>query len=291
MPELYNISVIREVLKRHGFNFSKALGQNFITNPSVCSRMGELSGIDKNSGVIEIGPGIGVLSEELAKRAGKLVCIEIDKKLLPVLDETLAGYDNIKIINGDILRLDLKRLIQEEFSGKKVFVCANLPYYITSPVIMKLLEEKPGIKSITVMVQKEAARRICAEPGTREAGAISLAVRYYTKPRILFNVSRGSFLPPPSVDSSVIRLELLPAPSVTPQNEKLFFKTVKAGFSMRRKTLQNCLLAGFGLSKAETAGIISACGLGANVRAEELSLRNFCDIADKINNSKELLIQ
>ena len=214
MQNLSNISVIRDLLTRYGFTFSKALGQNFLINPSVCPRMAELGGAAPGTGMIEIGAGIGVLTAELAKRADKVVCVEIDSRLLPILDETLGEFDNIRIVNDDVLKVDLHRLIEEEFAGMEVAVCANLPYYITSPILMHLLEEKLPIRSITVMVQKEAAARLTAEPGTREVGAISIALRYYCTPSVLFQVSRGSFMPAPDVDSTVIRLDLLPEPAV-----------------------------------------------------------------------------
>ena len=182
MQNLSNISVIRDLLTRYGFTFSKALGQNFLINPSVCPRMAELGGAAPGTGMIEIGAGIGVLTAELAKRADKVVCVEIDSRLLPILDETLGEFDNIRIVNDDVLKVDLHRLIEEEFAGMEVAVCANLPYYITSPILMHLLEEKLPIRSITVMVQKEAAARLTAEPGTREVGAISIALRYYLHP-------------------------------------------------------------------------------------------------------------
>ena len=168
MEKLSNINTVKDILQRHGFTFSKSLGQNFLINPSVCPKMAEECGVDSDSGVIEVGPGIGVLTNELAKRAKKVVAVELDKRLLPVLDETLGEYDNVKVINEDVMKLDLNKLIEEEFKGMKVCVCANLPYYITSPIVMRLLEEKLSVTSITVMVQKEAAQRICAEVGTRQ---------------------------------------------------------------------------------------------------------------------------
>ena len=183
MENLCNINVIKDVFERHNFSFSKTLGQNFLVNPSICPRIAEDGIRDENYGVIEIGTGIGVLTNELAKRAKKVVAIEIDDRLIPILEETLAEYDNVKIINEDVLKVDLHKLIEEEFEGMNVCVCANLPYYITSPIIMALLESKLKIKSITVMVQKEAATRLCAKVGTRECGAVTFAVRYYSEPK------------------------------------------------------------------------------------------------------------
>lgn len=285
--QLSNIGTIKEILGKHGFTFSKALGQNFLINPSVCPRMAENSGADKGVGVIEVGPGIGVLTCELAKLADKVVSVELDKRLLPVLDETLAEYDNIKIVNDDILKIDLHKLIKEEFEGMEVVVCANLPYYITSPVIMKLLEDKLPIKALTVMVQKEAAQRICAEVGTRQSGAVTVAVNYYSKPVMLFGVSAGSFMPAPKVDSAVIRLDILSQPAVTVEDEKLFFRIVKSAFGQRRKTLSNSLSSGLSLSKSDIQQALENANVPANFRAEQLTMEQLADISNAISNSKK----
>lgn len=275
MENLSNISVIRDVLSRHGFSFSKGLGQNFLINPTVCPRMAEMGNAKPGWGIIEIGAGVGVLTAELARRADKVVCIEIDSRLLPVLDETLAEFDNIKIVNEDVLKVDLHRLIEQEFAGVPVAVCANLPYYITSPIIMNLLEAHLPIASLTVMVQKEAAARLCAEPGSREVGAVSIAVRYYSDPKILFQVSRGSFLPAPDVDSTVIRLDVRDRPPVEVGSEEQFFKVVRAAFSQRRKTLPNTLSAGLGIPKAQAIEMLEKAGIPTNLRAEQLTLDQF----------------
>lgn len=275
MENLSNISVIRDVLSRHGFSFSKGLGQNFLINPTVCPRMAEMGNAKPGWGIIEIGAGVGVLTAELARRADKVVCIEIDSRLLPVLDETLAEFDNIKIVNEDVLKVDLHRLIEQEFAGMPVAVCANLPYYITSPIIMDLLEAHLPIASLTVMVQKEAAARLCAEPGSREVGAVSIAVRYYSDPKILFQVSRGSFLPAPDVDSTVIRLDVRDHPPVEVGSEEQFFKVVRAAFSQRRKTLPNTLSAGLGIPKAQAIEMLEKAGIPTNLRAEQLTLDQF----------------
>lgn len=280
MNKLSDIGTIKEILSRHGFTFSKSLGQNFLINPSVCPRMAEYSGADSGVGVIEIGPGIGVLTNELCKLADKVVAIELDKRLLPVLEETLGEYDNLKVVNADVLELDLHKLIKEEFDGMEVVVCANLPYYITSPVIMKLLEERIPIKAVTVMVQKEAAQRICAEVGSRQSGAVTVAVNFYAKPEMLFGVSAGSFMPAPKVDSAVIRLNVLPNSPVTVDNEKTFFAVVKAAFSQRRKILANSLSSGLSIDKAKVFEILRECDIPENIRAEKLSLQNFADIAN-----------
>lgn len=281
--ELSNIGTIKEILSKYGFTFSKALGQNFLINPSVCPRMAEYGGAEKGVGVIEVGPGIGVLTCELAKRADKVVSVELDKRLLPVLDETLAEFDNVKVVNDDILKIDLKKLIEEEFEGMEVVVCANLPYYITSPVIMKLLEDKLPIKALTVMVQKEAAQRICAEVGTRQSGAVTVAVNYYSTPQLLFNVSAGSFMPAPKVDSAVIRLDIDPQPKVTVNNEKLFFRIIKSAFGQRRKTLSNSLSSGLSLSKAEIIKALETANVPATYRAEQLTMQQLADIANAVD--------
>lgn len=284
--ELSNIGTIKDILGRHGFTFSKSLGQNFLINPSVCPKMAEQSGAKKGVGVIEVGPGIGVLTCQLAERADRVVAIELDKRLLPVLDETLAEYDNIKIINDDILKIDLKKLIETELRGMEVVVCANLPYYITSPVIMKLLEDRLPINALTVMVQKEAAQRICAEVGTRQSGAVTVAVNYYAKPQILFGVSAGSFMPAPKVDSAVIRLDILKEPCVQVEDEKLFFKVVKAAFSQRRKTLPNSLSAGLQISKLTVTNALNRANVPVNYRAEQLTMEQLAKISNAIGSKQ-----
>lgn len=283
MENLSNISVIRDVLSRHGFSFSKGLGQNFLINPTVCPRMAKMGNAQPGWGMIEIGAGVGVLTAELAQRADKVVCIEIDSRLLPILDETLAEYDNIKIVNQDVLKVDLHKLIAEEFPNMPVAVCANLPYYITSPIIMNLLESRLPISSLTVMVQKEAAQRICAMPGSREVGAVSIAVRYYCEPKVLFQVSRGSFMPAPDVDSTVIRLDIRKQPAVDVKREEDFFRVVKAAFSQRRKTLSNTLSSGLSMNKTQIAELLERAGVASNLRAEQLSMQQFADIANALN--------
>ena len=281
MKRLSDISVIKEILTRHGFNFSKSLGQNFLINPSVCPRMAEESGAAMGVGVLEIGPGIGVLTRELCQRAERVVAVELDKRLLPVLDETLSDLDNVKIINADVLELDLNKLIAEEFEGLEVVVCANLPYYITSPVIMKLLEDRLPIRAVTVMVQKEAAQRICAPVGSRQSGAVTVAVNFYAEPELLFGVSAGSFMPAPKVDSAVIRLRVLDEPPVDAEPDK-FFKTVKAAFSQRRKVISNSLSSGLSKSKDEINQILARAEVSPTARAEQLSLEDFSRISKYI---------
>ncbi len=280
MSRLTDISYVKRVLSAHGFTFSKALGQNFLINPDVCPKMAELSGCGENVGVIEIGPGAGVLTYELAQTAYKVVAIELDKRLLPVLEETLAEHHNVKVIQGDAMELDLRKLIEEEFQGKDVVICANLPYYITSPMVMRLLEEKLPILSLTVMVQKEAADRICAKPGTRESGAISAAVHYYSEPELLFKVSKGSFIPAPKVESAVIKLHIRKEPPLHTTDEKFFFRVVKAAFLQRRKTLANSLSSGLSLPKDEILSALNAARIKPTARAEEMTMQNFSDLAE-----------
>lgn len=286
MLELTDIGTIKALLARHGFHFSKALGQNFIVNPSVCPRMADESGIDSESGVIEIGAGIGVLTAELAKRAKKVVCIELDSKLLPILDETLADFDNIEIINADVLKTDLAALIEEKFGGMPVYVCANLPYYITSPVIMTLLESRLPLKAVTVMVQREAAQRLCAPVGSRLSGAVTVAVDYYAEARKLFDVSAGSFMPAPKVDSSVIRLDIREKPGIEVSDEKLFFSMVHAAFSQRRKTASNSISSSTGIPKAVVAEAIERCGFPPSVRAESMTAEQLASLCKALNELK-----
>ena len=273
---------IKEVLSRHGFHFSKALGQNFLINPGVCPRMAAECGAQGCKGVIEVGPGIGVLTWELSQVAQKVCAIELDSRLFPVLEETLTGRDNVKIIPGDVMKLDLNQLIRQEFGGGPVCVCANLPYYITSPVILRLLEEGLPLTSITVMVQKEAAQRLCAAPGERECGAVSVAVHYRSQPKLLFQVGRGSFLPPPKVDSAVLRLDLRQEPPVSVADEDWFFRVSRAAFAQRRKTAANALSATLGLPKPQVEQALAAAGAAENVRAERLTLEQLAALANAL---------
>lgn len=280
MSHLSDPGQIKEVLSRHGFHFSKALGQNFLINGSVCPRMAAECGAGECEGVIEVGPGIGVLTWELSQVAQKVAAIELDQRLFPVLEETLAGCDNVKIVPGDVMKLDLHQLIREEFGGGPVCVCANLPYYITSPVILRLLEEELPLTAITVMVQKEAAQRLCAPPGSRECGAVSVAVHYRSVPQVLFPVGRGSFMPPPKVDSAVIRLDLRKEPPVQVRDEDWFFKVSRAAFAQRRKTAANSISATLGVSKPQVEEALVSAGAPANVRAERLTLEQLAALAN-----------
>lgn len=280
---LTDIGYIRALLERHGFRFSKKLGQNFLVNPSVCPRMAEACGCGPDTGVLEIGPGIGVLTRELSLRAGKVVAIELDDRLPPVLAETLGDRENVEIVQGDCMKLDLTALLRERFGAMPVSVCANLPYYITSPILMNLLESRLPVESITVMVQKEAAQRLCARPGSREAGAVTLAVQYYAQAETLFSVSRGSFLPAPNVDSAVIRLRVRSAPPCAVQDEQQLFRIIRAGFGQRRKTLANALGAA-GFAREQVTAALEACGLSATVRAEALTLEQFAALSDRLKD-------
>lgn len=279
MDNLTNIKFIKDLLSKYGFTFSKGLGQNFLINPSVCPEMAKKSGCE-NIGVIEIGPGMGVLTTELCKTAKKVIAIEVDNRLKPVLDVTLAEFDNVSIIFGDAMKLDLNEIIKKEFGDMPVVICANLPYYITSPIIMKLLESELPIESITVMVQKEAAQRLCAKVGTRDCGAVTAAVSFYAKAEKLFDVSRGSFMPSPNVDSSVIKLDLTKRQPIKVNNKKAMFKIIRAGFNQRRKTLTNSLSSGLGISKTDISSALESCGLKPTARAEELTLDNFAKLSD-----------
>ena len=281
--ELSNINHIKALLQRHGFHFSKALGQNFLIDPTVCPRMAEFATMGEGDfAVIEIGPGIGVLTKELSAFSKKVVAIELDTRLIPILDETLSECDNTEVINADAMKLDLAALIKEKFEGLSVSVCANLPYYITSPIIMGLLEENLPIDNITVMVQKEAAERICAAPGERDCGAVSAAVRYYSNPQILFHVGKESFLPSPKVDSAVISLKLREKPPISPKSEKMFFKCVKAAFAQRRKTVLNSVSATLKIDKAVLSDALESAGISPLKRAEALSMDELCALSDAV---------
>lgn len=282
MENLSNIGTIKDILKRHNFTFSKTLGQNFLVNPSVCPRIAEMGNARKGFGIIEIGTGIGVLTNELAKRADKVVAIEIDSRLLPVLEETLAEYDNVKIINDDVMNVDLHKLISEEFAGLEVAVCANLPYYITSPIIMMLLEQRLPIRSVTVMVQKEAGARLCAPMASRDMGAVTVAVNYFSEPEILFNVSRGSFMPSPNVDSCVVRFNIKDHTPEGVSDEAFFFRIARAAFSQRRKTLANSVSSGMNADKQKTLSAIRAAGLSENVRPEQLTMEQLIAFSNEL---------
>ncbi len=280
--QLTNIGVIKDLFERHGFSFTKSLGQNFLINPTICPKIAEMGGCKSGVCALEIGTGVGVLTQELAKRCDKVVAVEIDTGLKPILEETLAEYDNVEVVFADVMETDLRTLIAEKFGDSEVVVCANLPYYITSPVIMRVLEERLPVKALTVMVQKEAADRICAKPGTRDCGALSCGVSYYSEPKLLFKVNRGSFMPSPNVDSAVIRLDIKENNGLDVKNEKLFFRIVRAAFSQRRKQIINPLSGELGIAKSELAELFTAAGIKQTARAEELTLKDYAALCDKI---------
>ncbi len=278
--DLSNIKTIESILKKHGFSFKKSLGQNFIINPKVCPSMAAAA-CDKTTGVLEIGPGIGVLTKELSLASKRVVAIELDERLKEILPETLSDCNNVEVIYGDAMKLDLKTIISKKFSDcEKVCVCANLPYYITSPIIMMLLESKLPIDNITVMVQKEAAERLCAEVGTRQAGAVTVAVDYYSQAEILFEVDRNSFMPPPKVDSAVIMLKIRDNPKVFLEDEVKFFRLVKACFAQRRKTLINTVSNTTEFKKEDLKKALEKMGLGVTVRSEQLTTEQLARLSN-----------
>ena len=285
---LTDLSVIKKVMGEHSVTFSKGLGQNFLVNPTVCPRMADAvrESTNKPIGVLEIGAGVGVLTKELLERCEKVVCVELDTRLFPVLEDTLSGYDNLTLINGDILKIDLQQVIKEHFEGMEIFVCANLPYYITSPVIMRLLEEKLPFNKIIVMVQKEAGDRLCAKIGSRESGAVTVAVNYYAEAKKLFDVSRGSFFPSPKVDSCVIGLDLIKKGDYDVKDESLFFKMIKSAFAQRRKTILNSVSSGMNIPKDKLSLAIEKAGLSPTARAEALTMEQLVTLANKIYEVK-----
>lgn len=271
------------------FRKKKRYGQNFLTNPAIPKRIAEESGITPEDGVIEIGPGLGILTKELSEKCGKVVAVEIDGELIPLLSERLRGYDNVKVINSDILDIDIPSLISSEFGDMPVCVCANLPYYITTEIIMRLLEGRYGFRTVTVMVQKEVAERFCAKCGSEDYGAVTAVIDYYAEVKKLFTVKAGSFSPKPKIDSAVIRFDIRDSAPVAPTDEKLFFEVIKASFGQRRKTLVNSLFAVFGdrLEKQAIADCISECGFKSDVRGEQLDIAGFAAIADSIEKRKK----
>lgn len=280
---LCSYNEISSLLKRHGFTFSKALGQNFIINERICPAMAQSLNANENTGVLEIGPGIGVLTKELCSVAGKVISVELDNRLFPILSETLSDCGNIEIVEGDALKMDLNALIDEKFTGMSdIKVCANLPYYITSPIIMKLIESKLPVSEIVVMVQKEAADRLAAQIGSRESGALTVAAQYYAEIEKLFDVSRGSFMPQPKVDSAVIKLSVRKEPPVRAENEKRFFEIVRAAFAQRRKTALNSLSSSLNIPKDKVRAALEKIGRNENDRAERFSMDEFAALSTLI---------
>ena len=285
MATLGNPKNTIEVLQKYQFNFQKKFGQNFLIDTGILEEIIEAAQITKDDFVLEIGPGIGTMTQYLAESAGKVIAVEIDKNLIPILGETLAEYDNVTIINEDILKLDINRLVEEENDGKPIKVVANLPYYITTPIIMGLFESHVPLQSITVMVQKEVADRMQVGPGSKDYGALSLAVQYYAKPYIAANVPPNCFIPRPGVGSAVIRLTRYEEPPVMVKDESLMFKLIRASFNQRRKTLQNGIANSPELpySKAQVEKALEKMGLAANVRGESLTLAEFAKLSDTIS--------
>ena len=285
MEKLSNPQVTIQTIKKYEFAFQKKFGQNFLIDDHVITKIINAAEITKDDLVLEIGPGIGTMTQYLAESAGKVITVEIDKNLIPILGETLAEYDNVTIINEDILKLDINRLVEEENDGKPIKVVANLPYYITTPIIMGLFESHVPLQSITVMVQKEVADRMQVGPGSKDYGALSLAVQYYAKPYIAANVPPNCFIPRPGVGSAVIRLPRYEEPPVMVKDESLMFKLIRASFNQRRKTLQNGIANSPELpySKAQVEKALEKMGLAANVRGESLTLAEFAKLSDTIS--------
>lgn len=274
--KLTDISYIKSQMEEYGVNFKKKFGQNFLTNENVVSRIAD----NCAEGVLEIGPGLGVLTYELCKRAKKVVAVEIDTTIIPLLTKNTAEFDNLEIINADVMKLDIKALIKEKFADcKSVSVCANLPYYITTPIIMALCESDAELESITVMIQKEVVQRFCASPGTAEYGSISASLAYYGSCKKLFDVSAGNFIPRPNVDSAVMRIDMYSQPPVD-CDRKMLMRVIRGAFSQRRKTLVNSLGTEFShLNKTELTELITSTGLPADIRGEKLSLEQFSQLA------------
>lgn len=278
-----------DILKKYNFNFQKKFGQNFLIDTHVLEKIMDAAEITKDDLVIEIGPGIGTMTQYLCERAREVIAVEIDKNLIPILNDTLSAYDNVEVINEDVLKLDIKALAEKRNNGKPVKVVANLPYYITTPIIMGLFESKVPLKSITIMVQKEVADRMKTGPGSKEYGALSLAVQYYSDPKIMAEVPSNCFIPRPNVGSAVIRLDRCEEPKVKVADEALLFRIIRASFNQRRKTLVNGLSnGGIPVSKEELKGILIRLFDNENIRGEALSLQQFAALADEIYNLKNL---
>ena len=277
--DLCNRNDIQALLQRHGFHFSKAMGQNFLIEGWVPRDIADASGADEHTGVLEIGPGIGPLTAQLVRRAGKVVSVELDERLYPVLRETMANAENFTLIEGDTMKLDFPQVIREHFAGLRPILCANLPYNITTPLLTRVVESR-CFDSVTVLIQKEVAQRICAAPGTADYGAFSLLMQYYTAPELVFEVPNTCFLPAPKVTSAVIHCPVRKAPPVEVVSEAALWRTVKAAFALRRKTLVNSLQTGYQLPKE--AEIVTACGLPAAVRGERLTLQDFAALTSAL---------
>lgn len=275
---LYSPKYVKEILERYGFKFSKSLGQNFLIDGNIVRKIVDEGDITPEDYIIEIGPGMGTLTEELALRAKKVIAIEIDDTLLPILDETLGKYDNVQVIHGDVLKIDIEKLIEENLSGGPVKVVANLPYYVTTPIIAKLIEDNLNLESIIVMVQKEVAERMEAGPGGKEYGSLSVFVNFYSKPEIVVKVPKTVFMPQPKIDSAVIKLEI--KKELPDVDKDKFFKIVKAAFSKRRKTILNSLSTyGFNIEKETIKEALEKLNINVDTRAENLSVEDFIKIS------------
>ena len=286
MVNVCDIQIMKPLLAEHGFHFSKAKGQNFLIAPWVPERIAEDAGVDASAGVLEIGPGIGPLTQQLALRAGKVCAVEVDNRLKPILDRTVGEFTNLEILWNDVLKLDVAALVKEKFPGLRPMACANLPYYITSPILSALLEAE-CFDSVTVMVQKEVAQRIAAKPGTADYSAFTVFCQYYAEPELLFDVPPHCFMPQPKVTSAVVTLRTRKQLPWQIDDQEIFFRTVRASFAMRRKTLQNGLAAGFPeLGKAGAGEVIAACGFDPGVRGEKLDIAGFAAIANEIVRRK-----
>lgn len=284
MEKLSSPKKTKEIVNKYGFKFSKSLGQNFLIDKNIIYKIIEGADITKDDLIIEIGPGIGTLTQCLAEEAAKVLAIEIDKKLIPILDETLKDYNNVEVINRDVLDTDLKRLVSDKFGNEKVKVVANLPYYVTTPIIMKFLEEEVPVKDIVVMVQKEVADRLKAKPNTKDYGSLSVAVQYYCEPEIVTRVPKTVFIPNPNVESTVIRLKVLDNPQVQVDDRRVFHSVVRASFSKRRKTLLNSLsLSNLGFDKDQIKGCLEACGIDPKRRGESLTIEEFAALSNSIS--------
>ena len=278
--DLYKLSVIKEICDKFGFSFSKNFGQNFLTDRNILEKIVEVSAVGKDYGVIEIGPGFGVLTKFLLEKAGKVVSIEIDTRLKEVLDYTLSEYDNFEFVQSDALKIDLKKLIEEKFTQEKIVVVANLPYYVTTPIITKLLESDLDLESITIMVQKEVAQRLVADENSKDNSSISLFVKYYADANIAFSVSRNVFVPAPNVDSAVVNMKLKKEKF---EYEKTMFKLIKNGFGNRRKTILNSFCKS-GIEKEKIIKVLEKLDIDTRIRAEKLSLKDFKNIAREYEN-------
>ena len=280
---LTDINDIRELLGRHGFRFSKSMGQNFLTASWVVENIAASAELDENTGVLEVGPGIGCLTEQLSMRAGKVLSVELDKALKPVLRETLGSRDNVEVIFGDVLKQDISALIEEHFTGMRAVVCANVPYNVTSPLLTAFIEAK-NVETVTVMIQREVARRICAGPGSGDYGAFGIFVQWYMEPELLFDVPPSCFIPQPKVTSSVIRLKRRTKPLYEGVDDRLLFKVVRAAFNQRRKTLANALSSGMGIDRESIETVIEKCGYDRRIRGEVLDIGGFVKISSEIAN-------